>query len=156
MAKQQRGSSYLLQRLKKEAPAIYRDYQAKKTYKTVRQAAIAAGLRKPTCQLNLLKNAWDKADPAQRADFLAWIGASSPTTPSGSAIVDGDRRLLPAAASRVEYIIAKRRMKPGEVMKEMGLKPLDQSLAMALRRSTKLRSDLVIRLEGWLDRNKHV
>lgn len=155
MANIERGSRYLLQRMKKDAPGVHADYVGGK-YPSVRAAAIAAGLRRPTSQLNLLKNAWDKADPAQRADFLAWIGAPSSSTPPRGAIVDGDRRLLPTAATRVEYIIAKRRMKPGEVMKEMGLNPLDQSLAMALRRSTKLRGDLVTRLEGWLDRNKHV
>lgn len=155
MAKQQRGNDYLLQRLKKDAPAIYADLQAGE-YPSVRAAAIAAGLRKPTRQINLLKNAWRKADAKDRSDFLAWIGAVPSTTPPNKPIVDSNSRLLPKSKARIEYIMLKRGIKLGQVMREMGLNPRDASLGAALRNATSLRRDIVLELEKWLDKNKSV
>lgn len=77
-----------------------------------------------------------------------------PRGASGSAIVDSSGRLLPGAKRAISRIMAARGIKQGTIMKEIGEKPLNASLGMALARDTALRDpNFVKKLEAWL--NKH-
>lgn len=73
MAKKQvRDGAYYEERLKREFPAIYSDLKAGK-YRTVTEAAVAAGIKQTRTRLHELKNAWTKADGVERRAFLDWL-----------------------------------------------------------------------------------
>ncbi len=80
-----RNAAYYENRLKRDHPAIYADLKAGK-YKTVTDAAIAAGLRNPRTRLHELKNAWSKASHAEQHEFLKWLRASGVSVHSLAAV----------------------------------------------------------------------
>ncbi len=155
--KQKRDNAYYEERLKNEFPAIYAGLKAGK-HKTITEAAIAAGLKKSRTRLQELKNAFNKANKSEQTAFLGWLttqGVSvAPIT--GSTAIAIDRRLLPATKARIEEIIVKRGLEKGEVMAEMGYNTHDQSLSLALRRSTRLQPSVIAALEKWLIANHGV
>lgn len=158
--KQMRGSAYYEERLKRAFPATYADLKAGK-YRTVADAAIAAGLKKPRTRLHELKNAWTKADPVERADFMRWLGATGvgvPAPPSGttSSPITVDRRLTTTGKRRIESIMSKQRLRSGDVMAELGYSRLNASVGMALARGTQIRPDVIAALEKWLAKNAAV
>lgn len=163
MAKKQvRDSAYYEERLKREYPAIHANLKAGK-YRTVADAAIAAGLKKPRTRLQELKNAWLKASAPEQGDFLLWLtgtGVSLSSAPSPSSSlpfsVAIDRRLTPAAILRINEIIAKRHLQPGHAMAEMSYPKLNTSVSMAIRRGWKLKPDVITALEKWLTANASV
>lgn len=161
MSKKVRNNSYFLPRLEAEHPAIYADFKAGK-YPSLRQALIAAGLKREPRRLNALKAAWKKASPADRSEFLKWVGAPTTgavatATPAAMAtLLDRDGRLLPTIADRVKTVMGRRGLMMGAVMREMGLRVDDGSLgnAMSKKRPTRPSSELVRALEKWLGHNK--
>lgn len=154
MAKQSRDRHYYLPRLEKESPTHFEAYRAGKCSLT--EALQAAGIRSKPTPLKELKRFWKKASPAERKEFLRSIGALKAPAASSGRIVDDDRRLLPAIVTRIDIIMVKRSLRPGEVMREMGLSPYDQSLRMAMNRGTRLEAKMVSKLVKWLNDNKHI
>lgn len=67
--------------------------------------------------------------------------------------VHSNRILTQAAVAEIQAIMARRKMKPGEVMKEMGFKSLNASLPRALERGTKLQPAVLAALEDWIKSN---
>lgn len=112
MAKRQvRDNAYYEERLKRDHPAA--DLRAGK-HRTVTDAAIAAGLKRPRTRSQELKNAWSKASAREQNDFLCWLASlgvslSPSTTPSPRFAfkVAIDRKLTPDAILRIEDIMAK-------------------------------------------------
>ncbi|THV22284.1 hypothetical protein [Peteryoungia ipomoeae] len=159
--KQKRDNAYYEERLKNEFPATYADLQAGK-HKTIAEAAIAAGLKKPRTRIQELRNAFGKSSKTEQADFLCWLTAqgyavaSSPAVGVAASAIAMDRRLLPATKARIEEIMAKRGVEMGEVMAEMGCNPYDQSVSRALRRLTRLQPDVITALEKWLAANASI
>lgn len=152
--KRLRNNDYYLDLLKREHPVIFGDYQAGK-YPTVEKARIAAGIKTKRTPLQELLNAWKKASTAERNAFQHVVGGHVPGTavvapaPAASAPFSIGRRLEPGAIKAFNDIKHKRSLSVGEIMKELGRKPLDQSLSMALQRGTKLQQDLIDDLEAW-------
>lgn len=163
MAKQQkRNKAYYEERLLKDYPAYYADYINGK-YRTITEAAIACGLKTSRTRLLELKNAWQKASANERREFENWLhaqyGITTPhpvTTSSTNPPIAIDRRLSPWAKSRIRAIIAKRHMRKGDVMHEMGFKKLDASLGRALGSDNRLKPAVLVALEAWLNANKHI
>lgn len=153
-----RNNDYYEDRLKRNHPTIYADLKAGK-YRTVTDAAFAAGLKTKRTRLHEMKNAWGKASRDEQREFLRWlhadIKAKRPVTPSSMPIAH-DRKLLPDAIARVKDIMSKRRLKLGNVMDEMGFIRLDASLGMALRQKTRLQPEMIAALEKWLAANSFV
>ncbi|GGB03580.1 hypothetical protein GCM10011491_34690 [Brucella endophytica] len=159
MAKKQvRDSAYYEERLKRDHPFVYADLKSGK-YLTVTDAAIAAGLKKVRTRLQELRNAWTKADAVEQADFLRWLAASgvalspAPSSAGLAFAVASNRRLTPAAVLRVNEIMTKRHMQPGDLMAEMGYPKLNTSVSTALIRGRKLQPDVIVALEKWLIAN---
>lgn len=158
--KQRRDNAYYEERLKNEFPRIYADLQAGK-HKTITEAAIAAGLKRPRTRTQELKNAWQKATTQERDEFEKWLLAQSGIKmPHLSSVgaklpVAIDRRLQPWAKSRIKAIMAIQCLQMGDVMAEMGLKRLDASLGYALRNDSRLQPSVISALESWLDKHKH-
>lgn len=163
MAKKQvRDSSYYEERLKRDHPSVYTDLKAGK-YKTVAEAATAAGLKRPRTRTHELKNAWSKASASEQNDFLSWLATLgvklSPGTmhPPGLAFnVAIKRKLTPAATRRVSEIMKKRHLQSGDLMAEMGYSKLNTSVSMGIARGWKLQSDVILALEKWLIANAGV
>lgn len=163
MAKQQkRNKAYYEERLLKDYPAHYVDYINGK-YRTITEAAIACGLKTSRTRLLELKNAWQKASANERREFENWLhaqyGITTPhpvTTSSTIPPIAIDRRLSPWAKSRIKAIIAKRHMRKGDVMHEMGFEKLNASLGRALGSDNRLQPPVLIALEAWLNANKHI
>lgn len=153
-----RDAAYYEDLLKRRHPIIYSELKAGK-YRTVTDAAIAAGIKRTRTRLQELKNAWSKADRPEQREFLKWLQSeiksklptsvvSMPSTP-----ITIDRRLVPAVATRIREIMFKRGLKMGDVMAEMGFPRLNASLGMALFRGTRLQPELIKSLEEWLSDN---
>lgn len=163
MAKKQvRDSSYYEERLKRDHPSVYADLKSGK-FKTVAEAATAAGLKRPRTRTHELKNAWSKASASEQSDFLRWLATLGITLPPSATPpprlafkVAIDRKLTPAATLRIKDVLAKRGLEKGEFMAEMGFKPHDQSVSLALRRSTRLQLDVIRALENWLAANASI
>ncbi|MDS1136718.1 hypothetical protein [Nitratireductor indicus] len=164
MPKQQkRNNSYYGRQLMLRFPTIHSDFLAGK-YSSLRDALIAAGIRKPRSRLHELKNAWNKASKAEQREFARWLRAQIGATAIPSVLAGGslarpiavDRRLETWAASRIEIIMTKRGMRMGNVMHEMGFNRLDASLGRALARGGRLQPDVLTALEIWLRANEKI
>ena len=163
MAKQQkRNGAYYEERLIRDHPVIYADLVGGK-YRTVTEAAIAAGLKKPRTRLHELKNAWAKASPYERREFERWLHTQygvmtpHPASINGAKVpIASNQRLLPWAKSRIRAVMSIRHMKIGDVMKELGEKPLNASLGAALSSDNRLQPRIISALESWLEKNKGI
>lgn len=166
LRRQKRDNAYFLQRLRDEHPSIHADFVAGR-YRSLRQALMAAGLKTDRTPLLELKNAWKKADASEQAAFLQFLTSqgtlpsatttvvATPTATSSTSIaVDG--RLVPSTKARIEDIRSKRDLRPGELMRELGLSPHDQSLQTALTHDSRLRPDVLRLLAAWIEKNKHI
>ena len=164
MPKQKRDNSYYLDRLKRERPDIHADLQAGK-FRNASEAFVLAGLRKPRTPLDQLISAWAKAGPAERDAFLRRLTAM-PVSPHGPHPAPGappatlTARNAPqpplslAEIADIRAIMDRRKIKNGDIMREIGLDPLDASLGVALSRGTRLRDDLLVRLRPWIAANR--
>jgi hypothetical protein len=131
MSKKLRDSKYFAKRLEHEFPDIHSDYRAGKL-KSVRAAAIKAGLvRKPT-RADALKREWKRASVSEKKEFLIWAGAARPKSSKGTPIVTPTGLLTPAAISYLNDWLKSHKLAPGRVMKQMGFSNYDYRLASAL------------------------
>ncbi|KOF18868.1 hypothetical protein AC244_12810 [Ensifer adhaerens] len=162
--KPKRDNAHYEQRLKAEFPDIYGDVLAGRI-SSLRKALVIAGLKPQRTRLEKLKNSWAKATPGERDGFLTWLAISGvlpvasaspvaaapilPPLPAGAPIASG-RYLLPSAVTRIKAIMAKHRLKPDDVMREMGFLSDGQPLARALAKNTSLRLAVIAGLEAWL------
>ncbi|MDP9631865.1 UNVERIFIED_ORG: hypothetical protein J2W85_003944 [Ensifer adhaerens] len=161
--KPKRDNAHYEQRLKAEFPDIYSDVLTGRI-SSLRKALVIAGLKPQRTRLEKLKNSWAKATPGERHGFLTWLAISGvlpvatpvpPTAavpspiPAGAPIASG-RYLLPSTITRIEAIMAKQRLKPDDVMHEMGFLSDGQSLARALAKNASLRLAVIAGLEAWL------
>lgn len=163
---QKRDNQYYLDRLRKDYPAVYADFQAGK-FKSAAEALIAAGLRKPRSQLDVLSSAWSKASPTERDAFKAQIGCVAPMPVSvAPAVVSavnapptlarpakGKSHLTPTLAAEVTAIMDRRGLKNGDVMREIGFKHVDASLGRALGRGDQVQNRMINALESWVQKN---
>ena len=176
MAKQKRDNAYYEARLKREHPSTYADFKAG-GHRSLGEALLAAGIRKPRPRVREMQNAWKNASSAERDSFVRWlngelrkasatgttklppVNAASPTPISSAKVgtltlpkpaLDLDRRLQPWAKTRVAEILSIRRKKAGSVMPEMGYSTLNPALGLALSRNTRLNDLAPAHLEKWI------
>lgn len=160
--KPKRDNAYYEERLKNEYPLVYADFRAGK-YTTLTDALVAAGLKKPRTRLQELKNAWSKATASEKSAFIQCLSAAgivipvTSSTPGAAFTVTVDRRLTPTAISRIEHIMAVRRMKLGDLMNELGFNPLNASIGNAMKRKkSRLQPHVITALETWLSKNSGI
>jgi hypothetical protein len=147
-----RDSAYYEGRLKRDFPKYFAELRAGK-FKSVRQAAAAAGLIHLPTRVGALKREWKRATTAEKNEFVAWTkgrkaASVAPLTP----IIDTAGHLKPAVIRFVSAWAKDRRITPGKIMKEMGFKNFDYTLSHALRLGAPLRSEVIAPLESWLVR----
>ncbi|WP_197433865.1 hypothetical protein [Agrobacterium vitis] len=156
-----------VERLRSMFPGIYSDFLAGRIG-SLRVALELAGLRSQRSRLEKLKNSWKKAGIEERQAFVAWLatqqnGQELESAVSRSALsvqksasgpIANGRYLLPETIIRIEAVMARRRLKPGEVMQELGFGANDRSLLKALARKAALRLKAIAALESWLAENE--
>lgn len=152
-----RNNDYYLNRLDREHPAVFRAFQAGK-YKTVEKALIAAGVKIKRTRLQEMLNAWVKATSTEEDAFRRAIGCAPPVVgmpapAAAPALFAVDRRLQPHAVVAVQAIMARRVIKMGNVMNELGRKWLNASVGMALSQGSLLQQDMIDDLEAWVTRH---
>ena len=152
-----RSNDYYLERLRLERPDLLQDLVAGK-YGSAAAAFREAGLKKPRTRMQEMKNAWLKASPAERGEFKAFIGCTTPVAPahlSGVTFLSAvpfssDRRLSLLVVTQVRAIMMRRGMSMGAVMDELGFKRLNPSLGLALSQNLRLQPDMIAALEKWI------
>ena len=154
--KSARGNDYYLDLLERKHPDVFRDLQAGK-YKTVAEALKFAGVKKDRTPLQELLNAWNKATSAERDAFLLRIGIAGPGAMSVAAATSArpfaiDGHLDPASVTLIRAVMAKRNIKMGDIMHELGRKRLNASLGMAMNTGSRLQQDLIDALDVWLSK----
>lgn len=164
--KSKRDEAHHLQRLKLDFPEIY-DELAAGRIPSLRKALVAAGLKAERTRLDKLKNSWTKASPAEREAFLRWLstkGAAEmiaaqtetdqpPSSRAAPGIASG-RYLLPEAIADIRAVMNRRRIRPNDIMAEIGFASDDLSLTRALAKGASLRLSVIAALEIWLRDNK--
>jgi hypothetical protein len=148
-----RDSNYYKERLKRDFPPIFADWRAGK-FKSVRQAAAFAGLIRLPTRVDALKREWKRAAPAQRKAFLTWVNTTGiglkKVTGIKPPIADAGRYLKPDVIAVIRKWLAANHAKISDIVRDMGLSPLDGSLALALKGVYRLHRDTIAKLEIWL------
>jgi hypothetical protein len=165
--KQKRDNAYYLARLRKEHPTVHADYQAGK-FKNLTGALVKAGLRKRRTGLDMLKSAWKNASASERDAFKSFIGCATPavtgtpvsssghvapSSPATSSAHSQPHHLPADLEVRIRDAMNRRGLNNGDVMREIGRKPTDTSLGMALSRKTRLQADMIEDLRAWVTQN---
>ena len=148
-----RDRKYYERRVERDFPAIHSAYRAGKL-KSVREAAIKAGLVRKPSRADALKREWKKASPSEKREFLIWIKAGSVRASSGAktSIVDTTGRLTPPVASHLRNWLKTYKITGGQIMKRIGFKNRDSRLAAAIN-GAPLSAEIVPKLAYWLARN---
>jgi hypothetical protein len=148
-----RASAYYEERLKRDFPHIFSDLRAGR-FKSVRQAAAAAGMIHLPTRVDALKREWKRATTSEKNQFVVWIkGAkATPTASASIPIIDAAGHLKPAVILFINGWTKDKRIKPGRIMKEMGFSNFDYTLSHALRRGAPIRPAAIPPLESWLVR----
>lgn len=157
MPRQKHDNNYYLRKLRDKHEDLHSDVLAGKL--SVAEARKLAGLGGARTRLHELKNAWTKATPQERSDFLSFARLGPATAlaagAAGSAF-DTEGIMLDWARRRIPEIIARRDMKSADLAEELGLKRSDTSVMMAIRRDYKLASNTATEVDRWLMRNAGV
>lgn len=156
MPKQKRDNEYYRQRLKTVAPALYKRVLAGEI--SVTKARRLAGLGGTRTRLSELLNSWSKATAAEKRKFIEVITGRSPSPAAkpARAAFDADGLMLSWAAERIAQILERRRMSPGDMSVELGLKRLNASVGNAMRGDVRVKESTRIAVEKWLKKNAHV
>jgi hypothetical protein len=146
-----RDAAYYEGRLRRDFPSIYVDLRSGKI-KSVRQAAAKAGLIHLPDRLAAMKRDWKRSSPHERSEFLKWIRSSGVGLKPGAtrSIADAKGRLTPQAIAFLSDWKRKKRVTPGQVMKQMGFKNHDYRLAQSLNGKVGLPPDVLAALRQWL------
>lgn len=151
-----RDSAYYKRQLERRFPKLFADLTSGKIG-SVRQAAGAAGLIHLPTRLDALKREWKKAGKSDRRAFVVWLRGTIVSPPAvrpiKRSIIDPGGHLRPAVVKFISDWTVAQRITPGKIMKEIGFKNYDATLALALKRGKPIRSEVLIPLEGWLARN---
>ena len=152
--KQRRDNAYYEQRLKKEAPLVYRKWKTG-GYESMRSARRDAGLLTDRTPLQKIRSAWQRLTLKDRALFLQGLSAEQRGQLKTRSLTR-DGCLLDWTRKRVLTIMGRRDLKHGALMGELGLSRNDQSLSMAIARGTRINIELETALRRWLIANAEV
>jgi hypothetical protein len=167
-----RNKTYYRNRLQIEHPSEFTEVQAGR--KEFWAAVYDTGLKSRPKPLNGLKNAWKRASKKDQDDFLDWLnaeygirvghiarsstGSTASTAKTSSTIwlVDVTGTLTKEAVDAISSVMKTRNIKPGVLMREIGAKPLNASVASAMYGNSKIRDDKIKDgLKKWLKKHGH-
>ena len=152
-----RDANYYRERLRRDHPTVFAGL-GDGTYRSVRAAAIKAGLIRQPGRVDALQRAWNKATAAEKKEFLDWARGkpkgSTKKIRTGADLVDANGWLTTAVSDQVRRAMAAQRLKMGDLMSELGLKRLNASVGNALHGRVRLNADTLDRLAAWLDKHR--
>jgi hypothetical protein len=156
--KKKRDSSYLLQRLERDYPAIHAKYKAG-DYSSVRQAASAAGLIRLPTNIDHLKRAWKKATHPEQVEFAKWVRARMPNTgtPAPAPIADANGYLLPAVRQFIRDWLTTTKSRPARILEAIGDNRYDYTFSQALdeKNPSSLKKERIDKLHPWLVKQRY-
>ncbi|AMD57814.1 hypothetical protein AWN88_06215 [Agrobacterium tumefaciens] len=109
-----------------------------------------------------LKSAWLRANEHERYEFESWMAAQRASAGETPRIATPEtplavrNHLLPWVKSRIKTVMAKRDLRVGDVMVELGLNRRNSSLGNSLVNDKKLSNSVLAELEIWLKNNEMV
>ncbi len=150
-------NKYYAGRLKKAKPAVYADWKDGRI-PNLAQALIKAGIRKKPTALQTLERTWAKASKTEKDAFRAKILAVSrpsvvPAAAVSKPIFLPNGRLEKWAIPQIKAAMARRRLKHGQVMREMGFKALNPNLGNVLADARSGSPPFQSALQKWFDKN---
>lgn len=168
--RQKRDKNYYLKRLKAEHPTEYAQVQT--GHRDFWNTVYDVGLKKPPKPLNTIKGAWKKCSDTDKQEFLDWLfsehgiqtnlssipGSTVSTSPKEGTpkLADSQGRLSAAARTAISNTMNKLNMKHGDLMKDIGEKPLNASVAAAIHNQTQIKNTAVLaKLKNWLKKHGH-
>ena len=151
--KKKRDAAYYRARLAKEFPAIFAEIGPGGL--SVRAASAKAGLIHLPTRVDALKREWKRSKLAQKRDFLIWVKAEEAGVRATSAppIADSAGHLRPDAAKFLSDWVTTNRSKPGRIMKQIGFRVFDWTLAHAIDHRGSLRKEVIDKLGPWMMKN---
>jgi hypothetical protein len=145
-----RDSAYYRRRLEKDRPAIFAEVVAGRL--SVRAASAKAGLIHLPTRLQALKREWKGATDAQRVQFLIWLKSGAHKW-VGQPIADSDGRLRRDVSDFLLRWVARKGLRPGNIMKELGFSGHDPTFASAISSDYPLRAEVIPKLAVWLKKH---
>lgn len=168
--RQKRDKDYYLRRLKAEHPIAYAHVQT--GHKDFWDTVYDVGLKRRQKPVNSLKGAWKRCSATDKQEFLDWLKSehgiqtkkssfsgipssafSKATLPD---LADSQGRLSTAAIAAISDTMQKFNMTNGDLMKEIGEKPLDVSITSAVWNGRKIHNPVLLdKLKRWLKKHGH-
>jgi len=143
-----RDAAYFKARLRDDHPKFFADLVSGK-YASVREAAAAAGLIRLPTRVGSLKREWKGASNSQRVEFLKWLKSGGYKW-AGLPVADSSGRLRRDAADFLLRWAARRGVRPGRIMKEIGFSEYDPTFLSAISNDGPLRVEVIPKLTAWL------
>jgi hypothetical protein len=154
---QERGATYLLNRMKKENPKIYDDFFAG-LYASVNKAAEAAGIRPRSSGFEAIKKVWEKSSTLDQDAFFVWARPTAvKIVPIASEpIADASRCLSKTVRDFLGAWIFYKSSKIGHIMQELGFSSSDTRLSIAAKYGGPCGQEVIDALGPWLTKNGYV
>jgi hypothetical protein len=151
--KKKRDAAYYRARLAKEFPAIFAEIGPGGL--SVRAASTKAGLIHLPTRVDALKREWRRTTLREHGEFARWARVHEAKTRGTSArpIADKDGHLRPEAARFLSDWVRANRSKPGRIMKQIGFRVFDWTLAHAIDHGGSLRKQVIDKLGPWMVKN---
>jgi hypothetical protein len=140
-----RDSAYYRRRLAKDHPAIFAEVVA--GLLSVRAASAKAELIHLPTRLEALKREWNGATDAQQVHFIIWLKSGAYKR---QPIADSDGRLRRDVSDFLLRWVARKGLRPGNIMKELGFSSHDATFASAISSDYPLRAEVIPKLAAWL------
>jgi hypothetical protein len=147
-----RDSKYFKRRLERDYPKAYSRLLAGR-YPSVRAAAIDVGLIKRPTRFDALKREWSAATIAEKRQFTAWLRAETAKSVAARRppdITDAKGALRADVVDFLKDWTKRQRLRPGQIMKQLGFSNFDARLAEAMNAPRPLATEVVDRLKPWL------
>jgi DNA invertase Pin-like site-specific DNA recombinase len=90
----------------------------------------------------------------REAPLIAEVNQIPAPKPKREPISSPSRHIIPSGADRIQRIMNRRNLKFGDVMREMGLNPLDASVSNAVNVNTRVKPEKLEKLQDWVEANE--
>jgi hypothetical protein len=90
----------------------------------------------------------------REAPLVAEVTPPPAPKPRNEPVSSPSRQLHRSGAARIQRIMDLRNLKLGQVMREMGLRPLDASVGSAMVGRSRVQAETLVKLQDWVEANE--
>ena len=90
----------------------------------------------------------------RKAPLVAEVNQIPAAKPRSEPISSPSRHIIPSGADRIRRIMNLRKLKNGDVMRELGLRPLDASVGSAMGGRSRVQAETLVKLQDWVEANE--